>query len=44
MVRAVMALCDRMVVLDAGGLISFGTPEEISRDPRVIEAYLGNAA
>ena len=44
MVRAVMALCDRIVVLDAGELISLGTPQEISKDPRVIEAYLGNAA
>lgn len=44
MVRAVMCLCDRIVVLDAGELISIGTPQEISKDPRVIEAYLGNAA
>jgi branched-chain amino acid transport system ATP-binding protein len=44
MVRAVMTLCDRIIVLDAGEAISLGTPREISRDPRVIEAYLGDAA
>lgn len=44
MVRAVMTLCDRIIVLDAGEAISLGTPQEISRDPRVIEAYLGDAA
>ena len=44
MVRAVMTLCDRIIVLDAGEAISLGTPQEISHDPRVIEAYLGDAA
>jgi branched-chain amino acid transport system permease protein len=44
MVRAVMTLCDRIIVLDAGEAISLGTPWKISRDPRVIEAYLGDAA
>ena len=43
LVRAVMALCDRIFVLDAGEAISLGTPEEVRRDPRVVEAYLGHA-
>jgi branched-chain amino acid transport system ATP-binding protein len=42
--RAVMALAEHIVVLHHGQKICEGTPEQVSRDPRVLECYLGSAA
>lgn len=40
--QAVMALCDRVMVISYGEKIAEGTPEEVTRNPDVISAYLGD--
>ncbi|MCC0005510.1 MAG: ABC transporter ATP-binding protein [Methylobacteriaceae bacterium] len=42
--RAVMALSDRVLVLNYGRLIADGKPEEVTRDPEVLACYLGAEA
>ncbi|MBI3446658.1 MAG: ABC transporter ATP-binding protein [Magnetospirillum sp.] len=39
--RAVMALSQRVVVINSGQPVCEGTPEEVVRDPRVLDCYLG---
>ena len=39
--QAMVRLVDRFVVLDHGAVLVEGSPESVTRDPRVIEAYLG---
>ena len=42
--RAVMALSQQVVVLHYGEVIASGTPEQVVRDPAVLECYLGEEA
>jgi ABC-type branched-subunit amino acid transport system ATPase component len=38
----VMSLCDRVMVMHHGSKIAEGKPEEVRRNPLVLEAYLGD--
>jgi branched-chain amino acid transport system ATP-binding protein len=40
----VLNICDRIVVLEFGQVIAAGPPDEVRRDARVVEAYLGGGA
>jgi branched-chain amino acid transport system ATP-binding protein len=42
--QAVMHLAEQVWVLAQGRLVTQGSPSEVTRDPRVIEAYLGAGA
>ena len=40
---AVIQLAERAIVLDFGRVLAEGVPEVVMRDPRVVDAYLGQA-
>ncbi|HEY5349073.1 MAG TPA: ABC transporter ATP-binding protein [Candidatus Lustribacter sp.] len=42
--QTVMDIADRVLVLDFGRIIAFGTPAEVRSDPRAIAAYMGSVA
>jgi len=40
-VPLVFELCSQVVVMETGQVVSSGSPDEVSRDPRALAAYLG---
>ena len=42
--EVVMAISDRVTVMNFGEVIACGTPDEVRADPAVVDAYLGGAA
>jgi branched-chain amino acid transport system ATP-binding protein len=42
-IKAVVGLCDKVIVLHYGRKIAEGTPKEVTENPAVIEAYFGES-